>query len=282
MNRRSGFTLVEVAIALVVMGIVLTMAMQMLTTVLVAQRRYTTAQRLSGLDAVLATFTSQSQRLPCPADGALPSTDPSWGAEQRAVGTGDCLNNQQRGVVPWATLGISQLDATDGFYSLITYRVAPGLTRSGAMSFVDCDPAGTATASGTAPNQTCRSSCNTGASMSQCTGSQAIVASRGLQIQTTGGTIIANPSGSPATGAAYVLISHGENRAGAYSPEGVLQETAGATGTGELHNSAAAVVSTYYVDDAFNGTTAAHFDDVLARPTILTVATKAALAPRAH
>lgn len=89
---------------------------------------------------------------------------------------------------------------------------------------------------------------------------------------------------TPSTGAAYVVISHGENSAGAYSNQGVVQAAVGAdSGTEEAKNAANLVLQTYYVDDfpsypADSG----HFDDFVLRPSILTVATKAQLGPRAH
>jgi hypothetical protein len=42
-------------------------------------------------------------------------------------------------------------------------------------------------------------------------------------------------------------------------------------------------VATYYVDDSVNETaTTAHFDDIVSRPSLLAVITKASLGPRSH
>ena len=95
------------------------------------------------------------------------------------------------------------------------------------------------------------------------------------------------------TGAAYVVISHGPEGGGAYSSQGILQSSATTAGTMEAKNFAnlvytvppvllSAAPTSYLVDDVYNGTVANHFDDLVSRPNILTVATKAQLGPRAH
>lgn len=95
-----------------------------------------------------------------------------------------------------------------------------------------------------------------------------------------------NPAGNPNTGAAYVVISHGESGGGGFLNTGQLGTTSSADGTEELKNYASLPYTagvTYYVDDATNDTPGnTHFDDVLSRPSILAVVSKAGLAPRAH
>lgn len=88
----------------------------------------------------------------------------------------------------------------------------------------------------------------------------------------------------PSTGAAYVVISHGENSRGAYSNQGVVQGAVGNDwGTEEAKNAADLALQPYYVDDfASYPAGAGHFDDFVLRPSILTVAVKAQLGPRAH
>lgn len=96
------------------------------------------------------------------------------------------------------------------------------------------------------------------------------------------------------TGAAYVVISHGENREGAYNSEGIPQAFSGAdSGTQEELNFASIGYSptcppspgaTCYLVDDFPSYPEGnrHFDDFVLRPSILAVATKAQLGPRAH
>jgi hypothetical protein len=90
----------------------------------------------------------------------------------------------------------------------------------------------------------------------------------------------------PPTGAAYVLISHGETGGGAYLGGGTLAASAIGEGNEEMKNYASQPFTpgvTYYLDDSLTeaaGVT--HFDDVVSRPSILSVTSKAGLAPRAH
>jgi hypothetical protein len=93
------------------------------------------------------------------------------------------------------------------------------------------------------------------------------------------------PPTTPSTGAAYVLISHGESGGGAYLDTGVLSTSTTTDGTEEQKNYANLnlVPGGYYVDDQTTDVAGAnHFDDVVLRPSVLSVANKAGLGPRAH
>jgi hypothetical protein len=88
----------------------------------------------------------------------------------------------------------------------------------------------------------------------------------------------------PTTGAAYVLISAGESGGGAYMSSGALAPSTTTDGTEEQNNYASLVLRvTYYVDDQISDIPGAtHFDDIVLRPSVLTVATRAGLGPRPH
>lgn len=89
----------------------------------------------------------------------------------------------------------------------------------------------------------------------------------------------------PATGngAAYVLISHGESGAGAYSTGGVLMPGSVPMSARETPNTNNAALQPFYVDAPFvEGSGATHFDDILSRPSVMSVITKAQLGPRAR
>ena len=87
----------------------------------------------------------------------------------------------------------------------------------------------------------------------------------------------------PATGAAYLLISHGESAGGGYTSAGVLAPTSSTDGTEEQKNYANLAIQPYYVDSEISDVAGAtHFDDVVVRSTVLNAATRAGLGPRAH
>jgi prepilin-type N-terminal cleavage/methylation domain-containing protein len=294
----SGFTLIEIAVVIVVLSLLLAMIAGIATAMLGQQRRDVTRQRLAGVETAIALYVSQNQRLPCPADGRLAGNDTNAGLE-RPLGGVACqvvtgtANSQTHGVVPWRTLGLAETDVTDGWGNRMSYRVAPELVAANAMNLTACDPgapaAGTATAS-------CASPCPSGTWPAGCTNPTDVTMNKGLKVRTLNPTLtlVMSPSATPSTGAAYVVISHGENGEGAYSSAGVLQSGTTTSGTLESANNAANVsfvhsVSTTladasaYVDDfpSYPAGTG-HFDDFVLRPSLLTVATKAQLGPRAH
>ena len=92
-----------------------------------------------------------------------------------------------------------------------------------------------------------------------------------------------NPAAAPPTGAAYVMISAGETGGGAYLTTGVVATRTITDGNEERKNYANAAVQPYYVDDSISDVAGAtHFDDIVSRPSVLTVINKAALGPRSH
>jgi prepilin-type N-terminal cleavage/methylation domain-containing protein len=290
-RRDRGFTLVEIAVVIVILGLLLTMLLGISSTMIAQQRREATRVRLIAVETALTLYASQNQRLPCPANGSLPSSDPTYGKEI-TTGAGAAIqchiagvaNGQQFGVLPWATLGLSEADVTDGWGTRLTYRVASEFVRLPAMNFTSCDPAGadsTVYAPGTVAGY-CNPACTTATFPGSCTPPTLAINTRGLEIRNLAGAKIMDPALN--TGAAYVVISHGENRAGGYSNESVVQAATGpASGTEETKNAANLPLQPYYVDDFavyLDGT--GHFDDFLIRPTILTVASRAQLGPRAH
>lgn len=286
--RAGGFTVVEIAIVLFIMGLLTAMVAGVARSMSSLQRASLTSTRLAHAGVAITAFVQTRARLPCPADGALSETAPGAGNERRddgLGGTGDCLDNQARGVVPWRSLGLSEADVTDGEGTRFTYRAAKGLTRDAAMSFKWCDAAGTAPAQttptpgvpgtnnvGPPPYQACASSCRH-SDLATCTGLASILAGRGLEVRDANNV-------PQTTAAAYVLVSHGNNRAGGYAAgSGVLMATLGDSGPGEAQNAAPAPLAAFYVDSALDATPATYFDDLVRRPGILAVVSAAGRAP---
>lgn len=303
MTRRvaRGFTLVEIAVVLLVLALLLGILATFSGGLVAQQRREITRQRLQGVDTALALFVAQNKRLPCPANGQLASSNGSAGVENLSSST--CANDQAHGVVPWRALGLAEQDVTDGWGNRFTYRVATAFVQTGSMNFTRCDPAGASTATLlSAPDATNGYCTSVGSSTTSFTASEwinpsRVTAGKGLRVINLANTTIMDPglptTTTPTTGAAYVVISHGENAAGAYNNQGVLQ-TAGsiAAGTREQQNFAdrayltgcAATTCTAALVDDFPSFTqgTGYFDDIVLRPSILAVALKAQTGPRAH
>jgi len=283
-SRQPGFTLIEVVVVMLIFTVVIAMAAVITRGVSAAQKRSITATRMAGVDAALLLFVQQQKRLPCPADGSVESTV-ATGVEMGG-GAAACTANQQNGVVPWRTLGITENDATDGWDRRLTYRVAPSLATVGGMDLSWCDPAGTEAPVAPAAGRICTVTC-TSATLASCTPPSAFLPGKGLPVRdNTGVTVLMDPNAVPHTGAAYVMLSAGESGGGAYLRSGILGTSTVGDGTQELKNYASLPYTpgvTYYVDNSLiEAAGVTHFDDVVSHPSVMSVASKAGLGPRAH
>lgn len=133
----------------------------------------------------LRAFAAKNGRLPCPADGTIAQGSANEGIE-------NCNITGSSGVVPWQTIGITRTDALDGYQSRIGYAVTPDESvpaQTKSTNFLNPP------SSGWAEN-----------------GKDA------LQVQ----TCVTSPAVSCGTStyAAYVLVSFGSSRAGAYLSSG--------------------------------------------------------------
>jgi len=303
-----GFTLAELAVVLLVIGLLMFALLPTSAVMLSNSRHSATQQKLNNIDAALVNFVIVNKRLPCPADGSIAMTASGAGSEGGRT-SGDCTNNQANGVVPWVALGLNAGDIVDAWNNQITYRVAFGLTRdpvasqNAALDMSSCDPAGTAAASGGSVGSinvgTCATTCTGTFAAANCTSPSNFLATKGLDVKsgTPGSTPAAATtimSYAAGTGAAYVLISHGDNGYGARSAFGVYQTPTSdwttATGTtfedpnwntGHTVTSAAPPA---FMDMIFSDSSSvtAHFDDIVVRPSLFSVISRAQLGPRSH
>ena len=115
-----AFTLVEMAIVLVIVGLLLGGMLAPLSAQMEQRRVADTARALEEARDALAGFAARNGYLPCPAISA------SNGLEDR-IGT-RCANGRRLGFLPWATLGVPKLDAWQHLY---LYSVTPAFSDSG-------------------------------------------------------------------------------------------------------------------------------------------------------
>lgn len=205
-NQHKGFTLVEMAIVLLIVGLLLGGLLPTISSQMEQQQRNETRKQIDEIKGALIGFTIANGRLPCPADPVIATGQPGAGAER----TPPCTNSNSTGVLPWATLGVNETDAWGNRY---TYRVssdfadALGTTFGKDQNGNDCIPSPTPM----------------NASFALCS-----VGTLDVRSAASGGTNIA-------TNVPAVIISHGKNSAGAYTQQGT--QLSASSNADELENS---------------------------------------------
>lgn len=130
MSQR-GFTLIEMAMVFVLVGLVVGGGLFALAPVLDRTRINQTNATLDQAENALELFAVRFQRLPCPADGSLPNTDSKYGLEQYSgspangggvtTGSNICTITGANAVIPWRTLGLDEAYSIDGWATRISY-----------------------------------------------------------------------------------------------------------------------------------------------------------------
>lgn len=303
--RARGFSLVEMALVLLIVGLLAAVFLPATNTFLENNRRKETRAKLEALEQAMVRFVMVNRRLPCPADGIQGTANPTSGVEQRngAVTPATCTA-MATGVVPWRSLGVPADAAMDAWGNLITYRVwartsggvgsaiNTSLAMDRGMDFSECDPAKL-----TPPSP----------AEYRCTGANAqplgaLLAGGGMQargFRVCRDACPATTTPTPGTfevarridgnGAAYFLISHGANKFGAYNAAGQLLTTANGSGPGAretIHRNnqglrATDLDNTFYIDADYDERPGSnYYDDIVSRPTVISIAMAAGLGPR--
>lgn len=162
LSNRSGFTLVEIAIVLVIVGLLLNGGMMILSSQQEMSRIEETTTLLNEAREALIGYAIVNGRLPCPASGA------ANGMESPAGG-GACTN-PFNGFLPAVTLGLSGVDASGYLrdaWQLGQNRIRYAVTTANANSFTTANGMKTIGMSALASDlRVCASS--TGISATEC------------------------------------------------------------------------------------------------------------------
>ncbi len=157
-NTQFGFTLLEMAIVLMIIGILLGALVPTLSAQMESQHINETRKQMDEIQQSLIGYAIVNGRLPCPAQSDLVTgTDSNAGIEavtgttcacKTSSGSGKtiadmsaskvaCTDTTVAGVLPWATLGINEGDAWDHRF---TYRVAIRFADQIAAANYGCTP----------------------------------------------------------------------------------------------------------------------------------------------
>ena len=120
-TKQLGFTLVEMAIVLIIVALLLGGLLPTVTSQLEQQRNNETSKQLAEIKEALIGYALIHGRLPRPATSAID------GAERAAICTGATAISDCAGFIPWATLGISKLDS---WGKIIRYSVTPNFANA--------------------------------------------------------------------------------------------------------------------------------------------------------
>ena len=107
-RKNLGFTLVELAIVLVIIGLILTTLLAPLSAQREMSARLQTQKLLNDTKEALMGYALVNGYLPCPDTKAIPD-----GVENRKV-DGTCVSDD--GVLPWNTLGVERVDAWEHYF----------------------------------------------------------------------------------------------------------------------------------------------------------------------
>ena len=245
-----GFSLIEISIVLVVIGLIISGGLLAVAPVIQGGKVNESKGKLDRIEQALTLYVIQNGCLPCPADGSLTSTSanagwsedstnaafygPSAGApNNRPCSNTGCTTSAgaatAMGVVPWKTLGLSEADILDAWAGRVSYAVTSNLTTTVASSMVRGSPA----------------------------------------IYPVGTITVNNNAATPrtqTTAAAYVLISHGPDRAWAFTPSGTNNADPHGSGAGDpqfINSPANYAASTVRQDEVSGIEAATYFDDIV-------------------
>ncbi len=227
-NPSSAFTLAEMAIVMVVMGLVVLTVLPALNAVRSANQVALTQSNLRSLMLATAAFAQANGCLPCP---AIPNDTLTnfgeMGYESTTISCGACV--QPQGIPPFVALGLPPSVARDGWGHWITMRVDPGLTTLPTNS-ANCASNGTCS-SFVPPQSACTAKDNANAGFClanpvngvPATAEQTIsYATKGLcryNLSSATGAIpikVTTTKGGPEQKAAVIFISHGSTGYGSF------------------------------------------------------------------
>ncbi len=195
-RRQHGFTLVELAVVLVILSLLLAFGVTIGKNATNSADRLSTLERMALIKQSLDAYAARNGYLPCPADPALTPGSANFGLESRqivapfgcnTVGGVFQASTVWYGALPVKNLGLDESFASDNWGNKLTYAVSGNHIGSTGNHF----------------NSYATSAVN---------GSIEIRSGTYASYRTTTTTT----TGVPSASATYAVVSHGKNGRGAY------------------------------------------------------------------
>ena len=133
MKRQAGFTLIELAVVVFLIGLLATMGISALKTQLSNAANSATKKKQDTIKDALITYLGKNKRLPCPAidnSGLEAPRNP-------AITPGDPNCQGNFGIVPYTTLELTKSAALDGWENFFSYAVTPQWTMTYDINIVN-------------------------------------------------------------------------------------------------------------------------------------------------
>ncbi|MCB1563132.1 MAG: hypothetical protein KDJ75_06110 [Alphaproteobacteria bacterium] len=126
----AGFTLIDMAIALMVIGLLVAPALYQYKVWNEKRAIDITDSRINSINEAIRVFYYENGRYPCPANPDLDITDASYGEEYLQGGGGTCRNSMRlagndayEGIPPIQALRLTPEDTLDGWNKKLVYAV---------------------------------------------------------------------------------------------------------------------------------------------------------------
>ncbi len=290
----AGFTLTELAVALLIVGLLLAGSMIPFSAQMELRSISETRRTLDLIKDAVVGFAQANGRLPCPARGQTPAGTidaVTWAPAQIAAGAEQYDTTNMRcyavlGVVPWSTLGVPEADA---WGRRISYRVSPAFAddqslttwQSRATAYLPGTNLAQANTNPLSPgDQTASnpaSNCDLTTAPSQSSFALCTLGDIAVLTRSDSDHSVVTPL---AKGLPAVFVSHGKNGYGAYQSNGTqlsasaaADEAANSTGTTTATPTSWYLGYAYYSRDQTpsatgcsdtTGTLYCEFDDIVA------------------
>ena len=119
-KRQSGFTLIELAVVLVIMGVLAGSVISTLGARIGNVARAETKKELEQIKQALIGYALVNKRLPCPDNPA--DTDADGLSDGDGLSEATCNSTADDGSLPWVTLGLGSGDAWGNRYDYFVYN----------------------------------------------------------------------------------------------------------------------------------------------------------------